>query len=79
MNDKTIEGLKAAIRAAKLALFVIRKQGVMPNSSWEAGFERDLKTAEGALAAVTPGQEPQVTQNPDGTKTWTDNAGSETR
>lgn len=24
-------------------------------------------------------QEPQMTQNPDGTKTWTDNAGSETR
>lgn len=45
-------GLEAAIRAAKLALFVIRKQGEMPNSSWEAGFEKDLKTAETALAAL---------------------------
>lgn len=43
-------GLEAAIRAAKLALFVIRKQGVMPNSSWESGFDGDLKTAEAALA-----------------------------
>ena len=25
------------------------------------------------------GQEPQVTRNPDGTTTWTDNTGSETR
>ena len=42
------EGLTAAIRAAKLALFVIRKQGVMPNSSWESGFEKDLKAATDA-------------------------------
>lgn len=41
-------GLTAAIRAAKLALFVIRKQGVMPNSSWEAGFEKDMATANAA-------------------------------
>jgi hypothetical protein len=41
-------GLSAAIRAAKLALFVIRKQGVMPNSSWESGFEKDLAIAEAA-------------------------------
>lgn len=45
-------GLEAAIRAAKLALFVIRKQGIMPNHSWESGFERDLKTAEDAMAAL---------------------------
>lgn len=45
-------GLEAAIRAAKLALFVIRKQGVMPNSSWESGFNSDLKAAEDALAAL---------------------------
>lgn len=43
-------GLAAAIRAANLALFVIRKQGVMPNSSWEAGFAKDLATAEAAKA-----------------------------
>jgi hypothetical protein len=48
------DGLEAAIRAAKLALFVIRKQGVMPNSSWESGFESDLKTAEATLAALPP-------------------------
>lgn len=42
------DGLTAAIRAANLALFVIRKQGVMPNSSWESGFEKDLKTATDA-------------------------------
>lgn len=46
------DGLEAAIRAAKLALFVIRKQGVMPNSSWESGFESDMKTSEAALAAL---------------------------
>jgi hypothetical protein len=44
------QALEAAIRAAKLALFVIRKQGVMPNSSWESGFDSDLKTAEAALS-----------------------------
>lgn len=41
-------GLDAAIRAAKLALFVIRKQGVMPNSSWESGFDSDLAKATAA-------------------------------
>ena len=51
-NEQTRQGLKAAIRAANLALFVIRKQGIMPNSSWEAGFTRDIKTAEDALAAL---------------------------
>lgn len=50
MGEKEMrKGLEAAIRAAKLALFVIKKQGVMPNSSWETGFESDLKTAEAAL------------------------------
>lgn len=44
------KGLDAAIRAAKLALFVIRKQNVMPNSSWESGFEKDLAIATAALA-----------------------------
>lgn len=48
-----ILGLKAAIRAAKLALFVIRKQGVMPNASWESGFNADLAAAEAALAELT--------------------------
>lgn len=42
------DGLGSAIRAAELALFVIRKQGVMPNSSWQAGFEKDLATAKAA-------------------------------
>lgn len=46
-------GLTAAIRAAKLALFVINKAGVMPNSSWEGGFKDDLAAAENA---VTPCQ-----------------------
>lgn len=45
------EALKAAIRAAKLALFVIHKQDVMPNSSWESGFNSDISKAEAALAA----------------------------
>jgi hypothetical protein len=27
----------------------------MPNSSWESGFEEDLKTAEDALAAASSG------------------------
>lgn len=51
-RDRLRTGLEAAIRAAKLALFVIRKQGVMPNSSWESGFESDKKMAEDALAAL---------------------------
>lgn len=48
-NKRLREGLKAAIRAAKLGLFVINKQGVMPNSSWEGGFKDDVATAEAAL------------------------------
>jgi hypothetical protein len=39
------EGLKAAVRAANLALFVIRKHGVMPNDSWKTGFESDMEIA----------------------------------
>lgn len=50
--EQARKGLEAGIRSAKLALFVIRKQGVMPNSSWESGFNADLKTAEEALAAL---------------------------
>jgi hypothetical protein len=46
-------GLEAAIRAAELALFVIRKQNVMPNSSWESGFNSDLAQAKAALAALS--------------------------
>ena len=45
-----VDALEASVRAANLALFVIRKQGVMPNSSWQGGFERDMKVAETALA-----------------------------
>lgn len=47
-NERLRVGLDAAIRAANLALFVIRKQNVMPNSSWQAGFEKDLATATAA-------------------------------
>lgn len=43
-------GIQAALRAAKLALFVIRKQGVMPNSSWESGLNSDIAMAEAALS-----------------------------
>lgn len=50
-TGKQVEGLKAAIRAAKLALFLIRKRGVIPNASWESGFNRDLEIAENALSA----------------------------
>jgi hypothetical protein len=53
VSETAIKGLEAAIRAAKLALFVINKQGVMPNSSWESGFNADLKIAEDAKAALT--------------------------
>lgn len=41
-------GLDAAIRAANLALFVINKAGVMPNSSWESGFKSDMAKATAA-------------------------------
>ncbi len=51
--ERLTVALKAAIRAADLALFVIRKQGVMPNSSWESGFETDMKTARAALNSST--------------------------
>lgn len=44
-------GLDAAVRAAELALFVIRKQNVMPNSSWQAGFEKDMAAAKSARGA----------------------------
>lgn len=46
--ERLRSGLDAAIRAANLALFVIRKQGVMPNSSWESGFKSDLAKATAA-------------------------------
>jgi hypothetical protein len=46
------EGLEAAIRAADLAIFVIRKQAIMPNGSWSRGFDDDLKKAEESLAAL---------------------------
>lgn len=39
------KALEAAKRAAELSLFVIRKQNVMPNSSWESGFNRDMEAA----------------------------------
>jgi hypothetical protein len=51
--ERLRDGLDAAIRAAKLALFVINKQGVMPNSSWESGFKSDL---DKAIAARSPGE-----------------------
>lgn len=50
------DGLKAAIRAAKLAIFTINKQGVMPNCSWRCGFEKDLATAESVLSALSGGR-----------------------
>lgn len=56
-NERLREGLTAAIRAAKLAIFVIRKQNVMPNSSWESGFEKDLATATAARGVEQ--QEPE--------------------
>lgn len=41
------EALEAATRAANLALFVIRKQDVMPNSSWENGpSTKETKNAQ---------------------------------
>lgn len=48
--DKLAEALEHAVQAADLALFVIRKQGVMPNSSWAHGFETDMKIARATLA-----------------------------
>lgn len=48
---KLKEGLTAAVRAAKLAVFVINKHGFMPNDSWKGGFDKDIATAETALDA----------------------------
>lgn len=50
--DSAEAALEAGIRAAKLALFVINKAGVMPNHSWEGGFKDDLAKAEAGLAAL---------------------------
>lgn len=47
-NERLRGGLDSAIRAATLALFVIRKQGAMPNSSWESGLNHDLAMAAAA-------------------------------
>jgi hypothetical protein len=52
MTQDNQPALRAAIRAAKLALFVIKKQGVMPNGSWEKGFAADLAIAEAGLAGL---------------------------
>lgn len=46
------EALVAAVRCAKLALFQLRKQGIMPNDSWASGFDADLAKAEAGLAAL---------------------------
>lgn len=46
-------GGEVALRAARLGLFTIRKQNAMPNSSWEAGFEKDIAEAERSLSPVT--------------------------
>lgn len=51
-RDEARDALRAGVRAANLALFVIRKQGVMPNSSWESGFESDIAKAEATLRAL---------------------------
>ena len=45
--------LKCGIRAAKLALFVINKNNVMPNHSWETGFKDDLAEACAGLDQET--------------------------
>jgi hypothetical protein len=37
--------LEGSVRAAELALFVVRKEGVMPRGNWEKGFTRDLGPA----------------------------------
>lgn len=51
-NQQLKMGLRTAIRAADLALFVVRKQGVMPNSSWESGFNSDLEAARASLTVA---------------------------
>ena len=50
MTPELREALVCAIRAAKLALFVVEKHGAMPNDSWRAGFDKDIAVAEAALA-----------------------------
>lgn len=52
-EQNILEGCKAALRAAKLALFVIEKHGVMPNDSWKEGFEKDCKLAETTVTEAT--------------------------
>lgn len=55
-SEGLVRALEAAVRAANLALFVIRKQNVMPNGSWANGFKRDMAVAEAALARQEEGK-----------------------
>lgn len=57
------EGLKAGIRAANLALFVIQKQRIMPNDSWRSGFDKDM---DAMFAAIAPQDSEQLVQGREG-------------
>lgn len=48
--------LRHALNAANMALFIIRKQGVMPNSSWENEIEKDIEAGKAALDAIESGE-----------------------
>jgi hypothetical protein len=48
-NARLQHAVKVADSALSNALFVIRKQGVMPNGSWENGFISDQKVIRAAL------------------------------
>jgi hypothetical protein len=50
-NEVLRDGLKRTLSALGLAIFVIKKQGVMPNSSWETGFMGDMEHGRTALLA----------------------------
>lgn len=44
------EALKAGVRAAKMALFVLQRRDIRVNSSWERGLNADIALAEAALS-----------------------------
>jgi hypothetical protein len=75
MTDGERLGLEAAIRAAKLALFVVDRIGGMPNDSWRAGFARDLATAEATLAE-SPTADETAKGRARRVKEWVDGGGS---
>lgn len=57
--ERVQDALRAGIRAAQMALFVMKKRNVRLNSSWEAGVNGDIAFAEVVLSVLNGAQEQQ--------------------